>query len=105
MSSVIPRMQVLYPHHGRNVKQNSRQSKHALFFVKRAAADKFPQQGKGRDILHGILGGPMAVSGYIMAKNMKSDHELAGQILLISTLFCIVTMFVAIYILKSLSLI
>lgn len=52
-----------------------------------------------------MFGGPMAVSGYIMAKNMKSDHELAGQILLISTLFCILTMFIAIYVLKSLSLI
>ena len=52
-----------------------------------------------------MFGGPMAVSGYIMAKSMKSDHELAGQILLISTLFCILTMFIAIYILKSLALI
>lgn len=51
-----------------------------------------------------MFGGPMAVSGYIMAKNMKSDHELAGQILLLSTLFCILTIFIAIYILKSLSL-
>ena len=52
-----------------------------------------------------MFGGPMAVSGYIMAKNMKSDHELAGQILLLSTLFCILTMFIAIYVLKALSLI
>ena len=51
-----------------------------------------------------MFGGPMAVSGYIMAKNMKSDHELAAQILLISTLFCILTVFIAVYILKSLAL-
>lgn len=51
------------------------------------------------------FGGPMAVSGYIMAKNMNSDHELAGQILLITTLFCIATVFAATYILRSLALI
>ncbi|MBQ9117497.1 MAG: AEC family transporter [Clostridia bacterium] len=52
-----------------------------------------------------MLGGPMAVSGYIMAKNMKSDHELAGQILLLSTLFCIATIFIAVYVMKTLALI
>ncbi len=58
-----------------------------------------------RDISLGIIliffGGPAAVSSYIMAKNMKSDHELAGQILLLSTICCIFTFFTGIFILKS----
>lgn len=52
-----------------------------------------------------IFGGPTAVSSYIMAKEMKSDHELAGQVLLISTLMSIVTLFAGIFILKEMSLI
>ena len=52
-----------------------------------------------------FFGAPTAVSSYIMAKNMKSDHEMASQILLISTLLCMFTLFVGIFILKSLKLI
>ena len=48
-----------------------------------------------------LFGGPTAVSSYIMAKNMDSDHEMAGQILLLSTALCSLTMFIGIYILKS----
>lgn len=51
-----------------------------------------------------LFGGPTAVSSYIMAKNMESDHEMAGQILIMSTALCSVTMFIAIYILKTLSM-
>ena len=40
-----------------------------------------------------VFGTPSAVSSYIMAKNMKSDHELAGQILLLTTVVSIFTMF------------
>ena len=52
-----------------------------------------------------IFGGPTAVSSYIMAKEMKSDYELAGQVLLISTLMSIITLFAGIFILKEMSLI
>ncbi len=52
-----------------------------------------------------VFGGPAAVSSYIMAKQMKSDHELAGQILLISTMMCIFTLFLGIFILKETGLI
>lgn len=48
-----------------------------------------------------IFGTPAAVSSYIMAKNMKSDHELAGQILLISTLLCILTVFLGVFLMKT----
>ena len=52
-----------------------------------------------------FFGAPTAVSSYIMAKNMKSDYETASQILLISTLLCMFTLFVGIFILKSYKLI
>lgn len=52
-----------------------------------------------------IFGGPAAVSSYIMAKQMKNDYELAGQILLISTMMCTLTLFVGIFILKQTGLI
>lgn len=52
-----------------------------------------------------FFGAPTAVSSYIMAKNMKSDYEMASQILLISTLLCMFTLFVGIFILKSYQLI
>lgn len=52
-----------------------------------------------------VLGGPAAVSSYIMAKQMKSDHHLAGQILLISTMMCVFTIFLGIVILKETGLI
>ena len=51
-----------------------------------------------------LFGGPTAVSSYIMAKNMESDHEMAGQILLISTALCSLTMFIGIFILKTMGL-
>ncbi len=52
-----------------------------------------------------LFGGPAAVSSFIMAKNMKSDHELAAQILLITTVLCSFTMFVGIFVMKSTGLI
>ncbi|MBQ8397286.1 MAG: AEC family transporter [Clostridia bacterium] len=52
-----------------------------------------------------LCGTPSAVSSYIMAKNMKSDHELAGQILLLTTLLCIFTFFSGVFFLKTMSLI
>lgn len=52
-----------------------------------------------------LFGAPTAVSSYIMAKNMNSDHELAGRILLLSTALCSVTVFIGIYLMKTFSLI
>jgi len=48
---------------------------------------------------------PTAASSYIMAKKMDNDHELAGQILILSIMMCIITVFIGIFILKTLSLI
>ncbi|MBQ8187325.1 MAG: AEC family transporter [Clostridia bacterium] len=51
------------------------------------------------------FGAPTAVSSYIMAKKMGNDHELAAQILLLSTMLCALTVFAGIFILKTLALI
>ncbi len=51
------------------------------------------------------FGSPTSVSSYIMAKQMKSDHELAGQILLVSTLMSVFTMFLGTFILRMVGLI
>lgn len=51
------------------------------------------------------FGAPTAVASYIMAKKMDNDHELASQILLLSTFLCVFTIFAAIFILKSFALI
>ncbi len=56
-------------------------------------------------IIFVIFGSPAAVSCYIMAKQMKSDHHLAGQIMLISTLVSVFTLFAGVVMLKELRLI
>ena len=48
------------------------------------------------------FGTPSAVSSYIMAKNMKSDGEVAGQILLLSTVISTFTIFVGLFVLNTL---
>jgi len=48
---------------------------------------------------------PAAVSSYIMAKQMMSDYELAGQILLVSTLMSLFTIFIGMFILRNFGLI
>lgn len=52
-----------------------------------------------------LFGGPTAVSSYIMAKNMESDYVLAGQIILITTLMCIATIFLGTFTLSLLNFI
>lgn len=48
------------------------------------------------------FGSPTAVSSYIMAKKMGNDHELAAQVLLLSTLICSLTIFAEIFLLRTL---
>ncbi len=62
-------------------------------------------RGASLGVIFIIFGGPTAVSSYIMAKQMKSDHELAGQILLISTLMSVLTLFAGTFILREFGLI
>ena len=47
---------------------------------------------------------PTAVGGYVLAKNLDGDGELAGQILLQTTMLSFMTMFATIAILRSLNL-
>lgn len=61
--------------------------------------------GVGLGVIFILFGGPAAVSSYIMAKEMRSDYELASQILLISTLMSLFTLFAGIFILKETGLI
>ena len=53
-------------------------------------------------ILLAVFATPNAVSSYAMARNYEADHELAGEIVTLSTLFSILTIFVFITISKSL---
>lgn len=69
------------------------------------AAALFGLRGPALGVVLICFGAPTAVSSYIMAKKMDNDHELAAQILLLSTMLCVFTIFVGIFILKSLSLI
>lgn len=68
-----------------------------------AAAGGF--RGTQLGIILILFGAPTAVTSYIMAKNMKSDHELAAQIILLTTLICPATIFAGVFVLKSLNLI
>jgi len=52
-----------------------------------------------------LFAAPTAVGSYIMAKNMKSDYELAGQIVAVTTIISPFTIFAGSFILKTLELI
>ena len=52
-----------------------------------------------------VFGTPTAISSYIMAKNMNSDASLANQIVLLSTLCSMFTIFLFSFLLRSLGLV
>jgi malate permease and related proteins len=52
-----------------------------------------------------LFSSPTAISSYVMAKEMNSDHDLTGDVVLLSTLFSIFTIFAGIYLLRSFTLI
>ncbi|WP_296647703.1 AEC family transporter [Romboutsia sp. 13368] len=52
-----------------------------------------------------VFAAPTAVSSFTMAQQMDSDSELAGQIVVFTSAFCVVTVFLWIFILKQISLI
>lgn len=47
---------------------------------------------------------PVAVSSYIMAEQAGADGQLAGQLVVFSSAFCLVTLFLTIFLLKQLAL-
>lgn len=61
---------------------------------------------EGQELAIGVLfaGTPAATATYIMAHQMKGDAELAGAIVMLSTLLSALTYTVALYILRSLGL-
>lgn len=58
---------------------------------------------KGTDIaiMLAVFATPPAVSSFTMAQQMGADDELAGQLVMFGTVFCVITMFLWIYILKT----
>lgn len=52
-----------------------------------------------------IFTSPSAISGFIMAKNMNNDSVLAGQIIILSTLFSSITLFVWVFLFRYLGFI
>jgi len=56
-------------------------------------------------LLVAVYGTPVAASSYPMAQNMGGDGELAGQFVVISTVVSVATLFLWIFLLKSIALI
>lgn len=52
-----------------------------------------------------LFSSPAAISCYVMAKEMNSDHELTGEVVLLTTLFSVFTIFIGIYLMRTFSLI
>ncbi|MDD4461685.1 MAG: AEC family transporter [Eubacteriales bacterium] len=52
-----------------------------------------------------LFGGPVAVSSYTMTQQMNAEHELAGQILVYTSIFCVLTLFIWITVLRGFALI
>ena len=48
-----------------------------------------------------IFAAPTAISSFTMAQQMDSDSELAGQIVVFTSAFCVVTVFMWIFVLKQ----
>ncbi len=54
-------------------------------------------------VLLTVFGSPIAVSSFTMAQQMGGDDKLAGQLVVFSSLFSIVTMFLMIFFLKEMA--
>ena len=52
-----------------------------------------------------IFAAPTAISSFTMAQQMDSDSDLAGQIVVFTSAFCVITVFLWIFILKQTNLI
>lgn len=51
-----------------------------------------------------LFSSPSAISCYVMAEEMNSDYKLTGDVVILTTFFSMFTIFIGIYLLKSLSL-
>ena len=70
-------------------------------FIFTTAAYFFGFRGADLGVLYILFASPTAVSSYIMAKGMKNDADLAANIVLISTLGSLLTIFVGVFVMKS----
>lgn len=52
-------------------------------------------------VLISLFASPTAVSSFTMAQQMGADDELAGEIVVFGTIFCIITVFLWVFILKQ----
>lgn len=52
-----------------------------------------------------VFATPVAVSSYVMAQQAKADHQLAGQLIVLSCCGCILSIFLFIFILRQMMLI
>lgn len=61
--------------------------------------------GSSLGVIFILFASPTAVSSYIMAKNMNNDADLAANIVLLTTIGSLGTLFLGVFILKSLGMI
>jgi predicted permease len=62
-------------------------------------------KGSSLGVIYILFASPTAVSSYIMAKNMNNDADLAANIVLLTTVGSLVTLFLGVFVLKSLGMI
>lgn len=58
--------------------------------------------GSSLGLIYILFASPTAVSSYIMAKSMRNDADLAANIVLLTTIGSLVTLFLGVFIMKSL---
>lgn len=71
-------------------------------FLPIAAALGF--RGQEMAVLIALYCSPVAVSSFVMAQNMDSDGELAGQFVVLGAAFSVITIFLWVFLFKSLGL-
>ncbi len=65
----------------------------------------FGLRGQYLAVILAVFATPGAVSGYVMVHEGGGDSSLAGQLVVYSTAFCCITLFIFIFVLKELALI
>ncbi len=61
-------------------------------------------RGSSLGVIYILFASPTAVSSYIMAKNMNNDADLAANIVLLTTVGSLVTLFLGVFVLKMLGM-
>ena len=82
-----------------NIKKYLKQTTIAV--VGKTILTPFGYRGVELSTLMIIFAAPTAISSFTMAQQMDSDSDLAGQIVVFTSAFCVVTVFMWIFILKQ----